>query len=244
MATIPASTLSTSLKRESIEVPPDDKIISFRNSVIDAFGSKLDSVVLTGSYAKGDYTTGSDIDIWMIFSSLNIQDLKQVSVFLKEYSESPEINLQCVSAEELLAKPFKKWFSPVQLYIDGIVIHGMLPQYLPYNSEIRNYAASIAVEVVMSARHYISSGENEESLAEGRLLKWVLKPLSWVLRYNIFMRNSIFPRNFDDLLRLTIDKNELEIIEVYSEILNGSFMGSYKQLNILCHNAALKLSKI
>lgn len=244
MATIRVSTHLTSLKSASIEVLPDDKIISLRNCAIDTFGSKLDSVVLTGSYAKGDYTPRSDIDIWMIFSSLNIQDLKQATVLVENFCETPEINIQCVSAEELLTKPFKKWFSPVQIYVDGIVLHGKLPPYLPYNSEIRNYAASIAVEVFMSARHYISIGEKEESLAAGRLLKWVLKPLSWVLRYNILLRNSIFPRNFDDLLRFTIDKSELEIIEEYSEILDGSFRGSYKQLNILCHDAALKLSKI
>lgn len=244
MDTIRVSIRLISLKKESIELSPNSKITLFKDSCLDAFGNKLDAVVLTGSYAKGDFTQLSDIDIWLVFNSMQIQDVKKTTMLIKNRSETPEFNIQCVTSTELLTMPFKKWFSPVQLFIDGFVLYGNLPQYIPYNSEIRNYAASIAVEVYMSARHYISSGEDEESLAGGRLLKWVIKPLSWVFRYNVFLRSSIFPRNFDDLLRFTIDKKELEIIEVYSEILNGSFKGSYVSLNELCHETAFKLSKI
>jgi len=144
----------------------------------------------------------------------------------------------------MLTKPFKNCFSPVQLYVDGIVLHGKLPSYIPYNSEIRNYAASIASEVFMSSRHYITAGESEENLSAGRLLKWVIKPLSWVFRYNVLLKSSLFPRTFKDLAMYTSDEKELKIIGAYMEILNRKFEGSFIFLNELCHQTSLKLSKI
>lgn len=221
----------------------NDNIISFKNSLIKEF-CHIQAVVLTGSFAKGDSTAVSDIDIWAIFNSLKIQDLKLIAGILANYSKTPEINVQCVSSNELLAMPFKKWFSPVQIYVDGIVLHGNLPPYIPYNSEIRNYAASIAAQVLMSSRHYISIAENEESLASGKLLKWVLKPLSWVLRYNALLRSSVYPRTFEDLLRHTVDSEEKQIISAYSEIQNQKYKGSFVSLNEMCHTTALKLSTI
>ena len=218
---IPESIRLISLKKASIEMVPDDKLVSIKQSLVNVFGSELNAVVLTGSYAKGDYHSESDIDLWGIFSSLQI-----------------------IASDELLTKPFKKCFSPVQLYVDGIVLHGKLPSYIPYNSEIRNYSASIASEVFMSSRHYITAGESEENLFAGRLLKWVIKPLSWVFRYNVLLKSSLFPRTFKDLAMYTSDEKELQIIDAYTEILNRKFKGSFISLNELCHQTSLKLSKI
>ena len=241
---IPESIRLISLKKASIEMVPDDKLVSIKESLVNVFGRELNAVVLTGSYAKGDYHSESDIDLWGIFSSLQINDLKKIAEIMKNYTGNPEINIQCIASDELLTKQFKKCFSPVQLYVDGIVLHGKLPSYIPYNSEIRNYSASIASEVFMSSRHYITAGESEENLFAGRLLKWVIKPLSWVFRYNVLLKSSLFPRTFKDLAMYTSDEKELQIIDAYTEILNRKFKGSFISLNELCHQTSLKLSKI
>lgn len=241
---IPEFTLLISLKKASIEMFPDDKLVSIKQSLVNLFGSELNAIVLTGSYAKGDYHSESDIDLWVILGSLEINDLKEIAEIMKKNARKPEINIQCITSDELLTNSFKKCFSPVQLYVDGIVLHGKLPSYIPYNSEIRNYSASIASEVFMSSRHYITAGESEENLSAGRLLKWVIKPLSWVFRYNVLLKSSLFPRTFEDLTMYTSDEKELKIIGAYTEILDRKFNGSFISLNELCHQTSLKLSKI
>ncbi|HMQ80538.1 MAG TPA: nucleotidyltransferase domain-containing protein [Ignavibacteria bacterium] len=241
---IPEFTLLISLKKASIEMFPDDKLVSIKQSLVNLFGSELNAIVLTGSYAKGDYHSESDIDLWVILGSLEINDLKEIAEIMKKNARKPEINIQCITSDELLTNSFKKFFSPVQLYVDGIVLHGKLPSYIPYNSEIRNYSASIASEVFMSSRHYITAGESEENLSAGRLLKWVIKPLSWVFRYNVLLKSSLFPRTFEDLTMYTSDEKELKIIGAYTEILDRKFNGSFISLNELCHQTSLKLSKI
>jgi len=233
-----------SLKRVSIDLSAEVKIEQFGKDCIKIFRDKIAAVVLTGSYAKGDFTDKSDIDIWVIFNELQLSDLKEIASFINKNAGFPEINAQCITTNELLAKPLRKCFSPVQIYVDGIVLHGKLPEYQPYNSEIRNYALAIAVEVFMSARHYITTGESEESLASGRLLKWVIKPLTWVLRYNILLNGSDFPRDMDNLLKNSKYENEIKIINAYKEILECSYKGSFRELNELCCETAIILSKI
>lgn len=219
----------------------NDRIISVKNKIIDLFGNKIVAIVLTGSYAKGDYTPKSDIDIWIIFDNLQIKDLKQVSDYLNLNQEISEVNLQCVTGKELINNPFRKRFNPVQIYIDGIILYGKLPPYIPYNSEIRNFALSIAAEVLLSSRHYITTNESEDSLAAGKLLKWVIKPLSWVFRYNVLLRCSIYPRNFEYLIKHTVDNEDRIIIEKYREIIDGTFKDSYIFLNELCHEKAINI---
>jgi predicted nucleotidyltransferase len=244
MDMIPGYILMINLKRVSIDLSPDIKIDQFRNSCIKIFGDEIAAVVLTGSYAKGDFTPKSDIDIWVIFNELKLSILKEIASIIRKNSGLPEINAQCITTNELLTESFRKCFSPVQIYVDGIVLYGRLPEYQPYNSEIKNYALAIAVEVFMGARHYITTGESEESLASGRLVKWVIKPLTWVFRYNILLSGSDFPRNMDNLLKNSKNENEIKIINAYKELLECNYKGSFRELNELCCETAVKLSKI
>lgn len=84
---IPEFTLLISLKKASIEMFPDDKLVSIKQSLVNLFGSELNAIVLTGSYAKGDYHSESDIDLWVILGSLEINDLKEIAEIMKKKCE-------------------------------------------------------------------------------------------------------------------------------------------------------------
>ncbi len=215
----------------------------FTSFTVNEFSRNTAAVVLTGSFAKNDFTEKSDIDIWLVLNSVSEIELNAIAEYCKS-SGNTKLNVQCVSSGELLNKPFKKAFSPVQLYIDGITKYGALPAYIPYNSEVRTYAAAIAAEVMMSSRHYITTGENEASLAAGRLLKWVLKPLSWVYRYKIYLKDSAYPRSFNELYSSLDNNEDREFIQQYEMVLKKVFKGSLTELNKKCHNLAIKNSII
>ena len=55
-----------------------DIIESFAKSVRKMLGNSLDSVIVYGSYARGDYSELSDIDI-MLLVSLGEEEIKKIS---------------------------------------------------------------------------------------------------------------------------------------------------------------------
>jgi predicted nucleotidyltransferase len=156
---------------------PFEKIESFKSKCVSSFGERLECLVLTGSYARGDYTPQSDIDLWVLIKNLSLKDIQKVGKIVSEIPKPPEINPQCTSIAEMGNDAFKDEFNPIQLYVDGIVIHGSLPGPVPSFSAVMSYASSIAAFALMSARHYLAVKETEESLSRGKLLKWVIRPV-------------------------------------------------------------------
>lgn len=58
-------------------------LVEYLSEVKRIYGSHLRSVILYGSYARGDYTPDSDVDI-MILVDLNDEDMDQYSDALSE----------------------------------------------------------------------------------------------------------------------------------------------------------------
>lgn len=238
MDTVRGFILTISLKKVNIKLDAFERIESFKEKCISIFSERLKCIVLTGSFAKGDYNQSSDIDVWVIMNKFTTDDLFKICDIIKEIPGINEMNVQSTDIDEIKSKPFRRELNPIQLYLDGVIVFGNLPEYNPYYSEIRNYILSICVQVIMSSRHYITADESEESLSKGRLLKYVVKPLSWVLRYKSYIKTGIFPRTFPDLERGLNDEHEIKLIKIYEEMLIGKFKGSYKNVNLECINCA------
>src|SRR5690606_18814847 len=62
---------------------------------------------------------------------------------------------------------------------------------------------NIISEVIMSIRHYITAQEPVNKLVDGRLRRWVLKPLCVALRIERFLSVDKYPMNFKELLELS-----------------------------------------
>jgi hypothetical protein len=198
----------------------------------------LECVVLTGSYARGDYSETSDIDIWVFINDISEEDLRKIGSIVNKAGKRPEINPQCVSFAEFKSKSFDREFNPIQLYLDGIALYGALPNFELSNSEISSYASSIALFSLMSSRHYISVQEEEESLSKGKVQKWVLKPLMWALRYRQYSKTSNYPRSLENLHEVLSDNAERELVKAYLQILENRFKGSYSTLNLSAEKVA------
>lgn len=207
---------------------PFEKIELFKSKCISAFGERLECLVLTGSYARGDYISQSDIDIWVLIKNLCLEDIQKVGEIVTEIGKTPEINPQCTSIAELKYKAFRDQFDPVQLYIGSQMLYGSLPDPAPSESDILNYALSLASFSLMSARHYLAVNETEESLSKCKLLKWVIRPFVWALRYRIFCKTSKYPRKLEDLTSSLTDVQEKEIVWIFGQLLSGKFKGNYK----------------
>jgi predicted nucleotidyltransferase len=202
------------------------KIEIFKTNCLSIFKDRLVCLILTGSYARNDCTPLSDIDLWLIINDLKQSDLKSVGEIVKSSDNLPEINPQCVSSSEINFRTFKEQFNPIQIYLDGIILYGSLPETSPSNEEIKIYSDSILASVMMSARHYISVNESEKSLAKGKLRKWLLNPLMWSLRYKVFIDTGKYPRTLDNLITSSLSNHEKQFAEIYSKLLSGTYKGS------------------
>ena len=95
---------------------------------IEALGEKLNRIVLYGSYARGDFTPESDIDV-MILIDCKHEELpnyrKQISKIASEISLDDDVELSLV-LEDIYT--YDKWLDTLVFYQnvkkEGLVLYG------------------------------------------------------------------------------------------------------------------------
>ena len=92
------------------------------------YGLHLKSVILYGSYARGDYTPESDVDI-MILVDMSDLELKvygqQLSYMTYDFNLDNNLDIKPIAKSEA---HFKKWISNYPFYSnihkEGVVLYG------------------------------------------------------------------------------------------------------------------------
>ena len=84
--------------------------------LIEIYGSHIKSVILYGSYARGDYTEDSDIDI-MILLDISDMEIKkyrhQLSGMTYDYNMDYDLDIKPIAKSE---EHFKKWLPVYPFY--------------------------------------------------------------------------------------------------------------------------------
>lgn len=103
-------------------------IVSFARKVRKILGKNLKQIILYGSYARGDYTEDSDIDI-MVLTTLTDKEIEQIETeiydlafdFLMDYG----VDINVVIKNE---KQFNYWLGALPFYNnvqkEGVVLSG------------------------------------------------------------------------------------------------------------------------
>lgn len=166
------------------------------------YGNLL-SVYLTGSYAREEGGANSDLDIFCIFDEINADVLSDVGFCARNNSvsyENVEINSQCMSIAEFKGDEFNSWSERSVRALDSVLLYGEDLCGTPDKSEIRAIYKKYIAEIVMSIRHYISVDEPKEKLTHGKIKTYILKPLMFALRLEIYCEKGIFPLSEKELL--------------------------------------------
>ena len=166
-------------------------------------GGNLLSVYLAGSYARGDGTANSDLDVFCIFGELRADVLADVGFCARNNSvsyESVEINSQCMSLAEFQSAEFDAWSEKSVRALDSVLLYGEDLCGVPSKGEIEAIYKKYTAEIVMSIRHYISVDEPKEKLTHGKIKAYILKPLMFALRLELYCKKDIFPLSEKELL--------------------------------------------
>lgn len=110
-----------------------DIIISFANGVKKILGDDLKKIILYGSYARGDYSENSDIDI-MVLTTLTDSEIERVESkiydlafdFLMDYG----VDISVVIKNE---NQFNYWLGALPFY-DNVQREGMVLTWLANSS--------------------------------------------------------------------------------------------------------------
>lgn len=206
---------------------PYKKIETFKNKVVECFGKRVQCILLTGSYSRGEEREKSDIDMWIFLDKVQYDDLKSISEILLELPIEPKLNPQCTSFDESLIPFFIREYSPIQYSTDGKVLYGSLKVPYPKREEFLDNSKRLIVYVLMGIRHFVCTNESEEGLLKKKLGKRILKPLMWALRYRCAAREGIYPLKLEEL-RKYCSEDEISAINIYEDFLREE-KGAYRE---------------
>jgi predicted nucleotidyltransferase len=176
----------------------------FVNNIQNIANGNLICVFITGSFARGEATEKSDLDVWCVFNDLDTDTLNKIGEISRNFPvnyNDLELNSQCLTLEEFNSGYFSKFLAYPIIYLEGILLFGEDITTKPLkNKEIEKIMKEFLVEILMSIRHYISVDEPAEKLTHQKVKTWILKPLMFVLRLERYLCRNQYPLTINDLL--------------------------------------------
>lgn len=174
------------------------------NAWVKDQGDNIISIFIIGSYARGEATAASDIDIWVILKHLDFEVLNALGTTSKRLSmlyQNIRINPQCFSLYEATQRHFEHWIEGPVKILDAAIIYGEDLFCGDVNIEvIKSIYKKYLVDIIMGIRHYIAEDAPMEKLTHNRLNVNILKPLLFSLRMERYCKTGQYPVSNKELI--------------------------------------------
>lgn len=184
----------------------------FQQKLIETFGNRIFFLGLQGSYARGEATESSDIDLVVILDELNADDISRYNTML---DTMPQRELICgflAGKAELM-----KWEASdlFQFYYDTKPIYGTLDELLSLiDAEAIDRAIKIgACNIYHGTVHNMLYEKSDE------ILKGLYKSASFVLQAIYFRETGQYISSQKELLQLLANENKI-IAETFMHFKN------------------------
>ena len=105
-----------------------------------------------------------------------------------------------MSLAEFKSDEFNAWSERSVRALDSVLLYGEDLCGVPNKDDIKMIYKKYIAEIIMSIRHYISVDEPKEKLTHGKIKAYILKPLMFALRLEIYCKKDIFPLSEKELL--------------------------------------------
>lgn len=223
-------------------------IRQFSKEMQTEFGSNLRSIILCGSYVRGDNTENSDMDVYCFFECLTATDLLVVGDIVKKMPvlyKNFELNTQCMTVEEFQHQGFGRAFVAPIRYFESKVVYGEDLGTKPSRIDFIEFFQNVITDTVMSIRHYMTPLETAERLADGRLKRWVLKPLCVALRAERYIITGTYPRNYTELFEQSSGLPQAKAVKWLTDknLLDADISNSSQNVLVTLLNIATEVSK-
>ena len=177
------------------------------------FGDRIFFVGLQGSYARGEATENSDIDMVVILDSLTAED---IAAYSKMLDTLPNRELMCgflSGKRELLNWEPSDLF---QFYYDTKALYGSLDELMPLiDMNAVERAIKIGVcNIYHTCVHNMIYDKRED------VLIGLYKSASFVIQAIVFKQTGKYIRQLKDLCNLISD-NDKVIVDTYISLKNG-----------------------
>ena len=185
----------------------------FLKALTDTFGDRVWFVGLQGSYARGEATESSDIDLVVILDELSASDIMTYNTMLDTLSHRELICGFLSGKEEILNWEPSDLF---QFYYDTKPIKGSLDELLSLidDSAVERAIKIGACNIFHSCVHNMLHEKSEE------LLKGLYKSASFVVQAIAFKETGKYINHQNDLLSV-ISPDEQNIINTFFKLKNG-----------------------
>ena len=186
---------------------------TFLNALNDQFGDRVWFVGLQGSFARGEATSSSDIDMVVILDELSPSDVATYNTMLDTLPNRELICGFLSGKNEILNWETSDLF---QFYYDTKPIKGSLDELLPL---IDDTAVTRAIKIGVcniyhGCVHNMLYDKSEE------ILKGLYKSASFVVQAIVFKQTGKYISHQKDLLEI-VSNDELVIVETFLKLKNG-----------------------
>ena len=186
---------------------------SFLNALNKTFRSRIWFVGLQGSYARGEETETSDIDMVVILDELTFSDIEAYNSML-DTLEHRELICGFISGKnDILSWEPSDLF---QFYYDTVPLKGSLDELL---SKIDEESVSRAIKTG-ACNIYHSCVHNMLYEKSDEILKGLYKSATFVIQANVFSETGRYFRHQKDLLNAA-SADEKEIIKTFLRLKSG-----------------------
>ena len=186
----------------------------FLNALNDTFGDRVWFVGLQGSYARGEATATSDIDVVVILNELSVSDISNYNEML---DDMPHRELICgflSGKEELLNWEPSDLF---QFCNDTSPIKGSLDEVLALidESAVNRVIKSGVCNIYHGCIHNMLHEKSED------ILRGLYKSASFVVQAIVFLQTGNYMKHQEELLTVAT-QNEQAIINTFVRLKKGS----------------------
>lgn len=185
----------------------------FMHAINESFGERVWFVGLQGSYARGEATETSDIDIVVILDDFSVNDIKEYN---KKLDNLPHRDLICgfISGKnEILNWEPSDLF---QFYFDTIPIKGNLDELLPIidASAVERAIKIGACNIYHTCVHNMLYEKSEE------ILRGLYKSASFVIQAKYYKLNRKYVSRQKELFGVASPEDRI-IIDAFLKLKNG-----------------------
>ncbi len=177
----------------------------------DQFGQRIVFVGLQGSYARGEATEQSDIDVVFILNELTVDDLSTYKTIIQTMPSAEKACGFICGRSELLAWPKSDL---LQLVYDTISYYGELHRFVsPFDrcdwiDAVKLGAGNLYHEI---CHRYVFGGDLSEQIEE---LKPAYKAVFFILRQCVYLETGLYISKRDALEEYLSDTDK-QMLRIY-----------------------------